>query len=237
MYPVRILSLFYMNSFRSSYAGSITRPLFGPPLKVCPDNGTPKDTVIFADLYRYQKLYNLVINQMTDYLTLFTNGEFTKLREVFTDSKFRSILATNLDTNYTPTAEELKKVKYNPNLFGYYRKNAYSVLNGFSLAVKQNETLENVTRELNEKKELLASKDKLIEYIQRELADVMMIDTFHLSQPYQTQAILKPWFMRYLELYGAPYDGVFDAEKMATVVQLLIQENVITMDQFLQNQA
>jgi hypothetical protein len=38
-------------------------------------------------------------------------------------------------------------------------------------------------------------------------------------------------------MYGAPYDGVFDAEKMATVVELLIQEKVITKEEFLQNQS
>jgi hypothetical protein len=63
----------------------------------------------------------------------------------------------------------------------------------------------------------------------------MMMETFHLTQTYQEQAVLKPWFMKYFEMYGAPYDGVFDAEKMATVVELLIEENVITMEQFLQN--
>jgi hypothetical protein len=65
----------------------------------------------------------------------------------------------------------------------------------------------------------------------------MMMDTFHITQTYNATAVLKPWFMRYLQMYGAPYDGVFDAEKMATVVELLIQEKVITKEEFLQNQS
>ena len=42
--------------------------------------------------------------------------------------------------------------------------------------------------------------------------------------------------MKYLEMYGAPYDGVFNTEKMATVVELLIQQKVITLEEFIQNQ-
>ena len=40
---------------------------------------------------------------------------------------------------------------------------------------------------------------------------------------------------KYFELYGAPNDGVFDVEKMATVVEILLESNEITMDQFIQN--
>jgi hypothetical protein len=63
------------------------------------------------------------------------------------------------------------------------------------------------------------------------------MDTFRISQTYNAQAVLKPWYMKYLELYGAPYDGVFNTEKMATVVELLIQQKVITLEDFIQNQS
>ncbi len=229
-----------MNSFRSSYAGSIARPLFGPPLKVCPTEN-PKnvsDPRYAQDLYRYQILYDRVLSEMNKYLTLFTKGEYDKLRAEFTPTKFRSLLATNNNSvYYNQTVTDLKNFKYNPSLFQFYRNNVYSVLTGFSLAVKQNETLENNTIELNEKITLLSSKEQLIEYIRKELSDTMMMDTFHITQTYNATAVLKPWFMRYLQVYGAPYDGVFDADKMATVVELLIQEKVITMEEFLQNQS
>ena len=102
--------------------------------------------------------------------------------------------------------------------------------------MKQNDQLEVVKLELEEKRDLLSSKEKLIDYIRSELADTMMMETFRISQTYNAQAVLKPWYMRYLEMYGAPNDGNFDAEKMATVVELLIQEKVITMEDFVQAQ-
>ena len=227
-----------MNSFRSSHAGSFARPFFPPRIKLC-DQEIPKniENLNYArDLYRYQILYDKVLYEMRTYLTLFTNGSFQELRNVFTESNYRSLVATNnTSTYYNKNVTDLKNFKYSPTLFQKYKNDIYSILNGFSLAAKQSETLENATNELTMCRELLSSKDKLIEYIRNELSDTMMMTTFHISQTYNAQAVLKPWYMKYLEMYGAPYDGVFNTEKMATVVELLIQQKVITMEDFIQN--
>ena len=229
-----------MNSIRSSYAGSIARPFFAPRIKLV-DQEIPKniENMNYArDLYRYQILYDNVLYEMRTYLSFFTNGSFKELRNVFTDSKYRSLLATNRpSTYYNKNITDLKNFKYSPTLFQNYKNDIYSILTGFSLAVKQNETLENATNELTACRELLSSKDKLIDYIRSELSDTMMMDTFRISQTYNAQAVLKPWYMKYLEMYGAPYDGVFNTEKMATVVELLIQEKVITLEEFLQDKS
>jgi hypothetical protein len=228
-----------MNSLRPSHAGSIARPLFGPLVKRC-DSENPNniENISYArDLYRYQILYDKVLYEMRSYLSLFTKGSFNELRENFTESKYRALLATNrASTYYNKNVTDLKNFKYSPSLFQNYKNDIYSLLTGFSLAVKQNETLENATNELTTSRELLSSKDKLIEYIRTQLSDTLMMETFSITQTYNAQAVLKPWYMKYLEMYGAPHDGVFDSEKMATVVELLIQQKVITMEQFLQNQ-
>jgi hypothetical protein len=228
-----------MNSFRSTFAGSVARP-FAPRIKLY-DKENPKniENLNYArDLYRYQILYDKVLYEMKTYLTLFTNGSFQELKTVFTESKYRSLLTTNVpSTYYNKNVTDLKNFKYSPSLFQNYKNDIYSVLTGFSLAIKQNEKLEIATNELTTCAELLSSKDKLIEYIRTELSDTMMMETFRISQTYNAQAVLKPWYMKYLEMYGAPYDGVFNSEKMATVVELLIQEKVITMEDFLQNQS
>jgi hypothetical protein len=217
----------------------MARPLFGAPIPICKSD-TPKgeENLEYArDIYRYQTLYNLVLYQMKNYLNLFTDGSFNELKEVFTESKMKTLMQTNRNsTYYNPTITDLTNFKYSPNTFQQYKNNIYSLLTGFSLVIKQNDTLENITNELKEKTELLSSKDKLIEYIRTELTDTMMMETFNITQTYNVQAVLKPWYMKYLEMYGAPYDGVFNAEKMANVVELLIQERVITMEDFLQNQ-
>jgi hypothetical protein len=56
---------------------------------------------------------------------------------------------------------------------------------------------------------------------------------FSSNQIYNTTIVLKPWYERYLTEYGAPNDGVFLNEKMAIVVQQLINEGVITMEEFI----
>jgi hypothetical protein len=107
------------------------------------------------------------------------------------------------------------------------------MLTGFSLSIKQSDDLISTTYELNQKKELLSSKEKLIEYITREFSDKISMDAFYITQQFSTNIELKPWYNLYLQMYGAPYDGVFNAEKMANVVETLINENVISIEEFM----
>jgi hypothetical protein len=106
------------------------------------------------------------------------------------------------------------------------------MLTGFSLSVKQYDEVLACNSELAEKKELLSSKEKLIEYITTEFTDKISMDAFYITQKFNTNVLLKPWYNLYLQLYGAPYDGVFNAEKMANVVEILVNDNVITIEQF-----
>ena len=107
------------------------------------------------------------------------------------------------------------------------------MLTGFSVAVKQHDELTTTKDELNEKKELLLSKEKLIDYITKEFSDKISMDAFSISQKFNVNAVLKPWFNLYLQMYGAPYDGVFNAEKMANVVEILVNKNIIRLEDFM----
>jgi len=171
---------------------------------------------------------------MKQYLNLYTEGSYNELKQEFTLTKLNELLASNNDSVYYNTqVDELVDFTYDETTFLQYKRSMYSMLTGFSLSVKQNDELVSCNIELNEKKELLSSKDKLIEYITTEFLDKISMDSFNITQPFNTTIQLKPWYNLYLQLYGAPYDGVFNAEKMANVVEILVNDNVITIEQFI----
>ena len=191
---------------------------------------------IVRDIVRYQLLYQNMLNRMREYLNLYTTGKYNELKETFTKTNLNQLLASNNDSVYYNTnVDELVDFTYDPNTFNNYKRSLYATLTGFTVSVKQYDDLVSMTKECNERKELLLSKEKLIEYIRREFTDKISMDAFYISQEFSTNIELKPWYSLYLELYGAPNDGNFDAEKMANVVEILVNQNVITVETFIEN--
>lgn len=189
---------------------------------------------VIRDVARYQLLYQNMLNRMLQYINLYTEGSYKELKTVFTTEKLNALLLTNNDSvYYNMNIEELVDFTYDPNIFPQYKRSMYAMLTGFGLSIKQSDDLVSTTAELNEKKDLLTSKDKLIEYITTEFKDKITMDAFYITQPFNVNVELKPWFNLYLQLYGAPYDGVFDAEKLANVVETLVNSNVITAEDFM----
>ena len=189
---------------------------------------------LIRDIARYQLLYNNMLKRMRQYLNLYTTGSYNELKQEFTTSSLNYMLLNNNDAVYYNTdVDNLVDFTYDKNTFNNYKKSLYAMLTGFTLSIKQNDQLIACETELNEKRDLLTSKDKLIEYITSEFKDKLSMDSFYITQQFSTTVELKPWFNLYLQTYGAPYDGVFDAEKMANVVEILVNTNVITMEYFM----
>jgi hypothetical protein len=189
---------------------------------------------LIRDIYRYQILYERVVYQMRKYTNLYTNGKYVELKEMFTESEYDSIISSNkTDNYYSIEIDELINFTYDSGTFGQYRSNMYSILTGLKMAMNQNEKLLTCETNLKEKNTLLNDKDLLLEYFKKQFRDRMSMDAFFISQSYNIDVVLKPWYSLYLTLYGAPYDGVFDAEKMGLVVEQLINEGTITMQEFI----
>jgi hypothetical protein len=189
---------------------------------------------LIRDIARYQLLYNNMLKRMRQYLNLYTDGSYNELKQEFTTSNLNFMLLNNNDSvYYNKDVDILTDFTYDETTFNNYKKSLYAMLTGFTKSIKQNDQLVACEAELNEKRELLTSKDKLIEYITTEFIDKLSMDSFYITQQFSTTAELKPWFNLYLQTYGAPYDGVFNAEKMANVVEILVNTNVITMEYFM----
>lgn len=188
---------------------------------------------LIREVYRYQILYENVVFRLQKYTNLYIGGNYADLKKFFTKTEYNLILATNNNDNYyNDTVNELIDFSYNPLTFSKYKSNMYSIMTGLETAVQQYDQLNFTVNEFKQQEAVLTNKDKLIEYIKVQFLDKRTTDAFDISQPFTTDVYLKPWYSVYLQTYGAPPSGVFDAEKMATVVELLIKSGEITMSQF-----
>ena len=132
---------------------------------------------IIREVVRYQLLYQNMLNRMRQYINLYTDGSYNELKQVFTSEKLNALLLTNNEGVYYNTdVDDLVDFTYDSTTFDQYKRSMYAMLTGFSLSVKQNDDLVSTTLELNDKKDLLSSKDKLIEYITKEFLDKISID-------------------------------------------------------------
>lgn len=210
-------------------AGAVGRSLHG----LTQSGSTNQSIDLIRDIYRYQLLYENVIYRLQKFTNLYTAGKYLDLKTEFTTEEYNQLVLTNLNDNYyNNTVDELIDFSYNSTTFSHYKSNMYSIMTGLNKAVAQYDQLNFTVNEFKQQEVVLTNKDKLIEYIQTQFIDKRTTDAFNISQPFTTDVYLKPWFSLYLQTYGAPPSGVFDAEKMANVVEILIKSGEITMSQF-----
>jgi hypothetical protein len=197
------------------------------------ESSTNQSLELIRDVYRYQILYENLIQRLKQYTDLYTRGQYSELKQYFTPTEYDKILLTNRNSNYYNTnVDDLIDFSYNPVNFTNYRKNAYSVMDGLQKAIQQYDQLNFTVNEFKQQEVVLTSKEKLIEYIKTQFLDKISTDAFDITQQFTTDVFLKPWFNLYLQTYGAPSTGIFEAERMATVVESLIKSGEITMAQF-----
>lgn len=210
-------------------AGAVGRSLHG----LTQAGSSNQSLDLIRDVYRYQILYENVIYRLQRYTNLYTGGSYSDLKKFFTKAEYNKILLSNNNDNYyNNTVDELVDFSYNPLTFSHYKSNMYSIMTGLETAVKQYDQLNFTVNEFKQQEAVLTNKEKLIEYIKVQFLDKISTDAFDISQPFTTDVYLKPWFSLYLQTYGAPPSGVFDAEKMANIVEILIKNGDITMSQF-----
>jgi hypothetical protein len=212
-------------------AGTAIRKLY-PKI---PKNLNP-DPELARDLYRYQKLYENVVHTMTDYTTLYTSGDFSTLKSKYNEAEINRLTAGTQNSNYyNDTIDKLIGFRYDSNTFALYQENILRSLRGLYLSMREHDNYIYANSLLNEKNAILTNKEMLIDYIQTVFTDKSNMEAFNISQSFNVTAVLKPWYGLYFEMYGPPTSGVFDAVKMAEVVNILIGRNEITLEEFTAN--
>jgi hypothetical protein len=187
------------------------------------------------DFYRFQLLYTKVINTLNVLLGYYSIGDFYNLNTLLTEAR-KNILINNISTDnyYNESITNLKDFVYDSTIFSLYQKETLNTLNGLMASIEQYQY--NITlyteNDLLTKKAAILDDDYLavLDYIKRKKLDLI---PFTEVQMFQIDLELKPWYTKYLQLYGPPTNGVFDLTLLAEIVNTLIINRVITLDQFI----
>jgi len=187
---------------------------------------------LIRDVYRYQILNKLVVEKLNYYIGLFTTGDYKGLKDEFVVDVEREISfgIKNNSYFYSTYVEKLDGFEYSPAVFNSYRLNTESVLTGLNMAIKQYDTVEKLNNEITYFNSVLESEESIINYLNSNKEVSQM--AFSTNQVFNVRHVLKPWYERYLIQYGAPNDGVFQTGYLAAIAQELINEGVITLEQF-----
>jgi hypothetical protein len=198
------------------------------------------------DYYKFQILYKNVIGQMNEILTSYADTTDKDLTYV---TNLNYILATRVNeitVNINDTdlydnriVQSLYNFKYEPYLFSNYQYSISAMIKGMEIAignVKKNLELRNTNSELVVFKNILNGTDKTLiyDYIMQRNQDLLV---FSASQIVDLDFEIKPWYAEYLTTYGPPPDGIFDIDNLSKIVINLINNQVITLNDFISDRS
>lgn len=114
--------------------------------------------------------------------------------------------------------------KYDENLIDNFKKTTFDNINVLQQAGSEYikiKNLQNENEELKSYRDILENRELLIQYLD-ELQETSVF--FSTETTLDTQIEIKEWYKIYLERFGPPGDGVFDTEKLANIIQELIND-------------
>lgn len=171
----------------------------------------------------FKILEERVVCKIEEYLLLFRAGDFDKLSEIYS----------------IPEHIALSSVVYNVNtqaynalpchIYGTFKKYiswAYKTLDGLSKATilwKEYQAAKRTAEKYQLDSETLRDMSKLEEYI-KGLKEKRIRDKFLLGETNISLSVapkIRPEVKEYIKRYNIPEDGLFDAEKMANVIEYL----------------
>ncbi len=187
------------------------------------------------DVYRYQILNSIIVNNFNYYINLFTRAKYDDLKKIYTDTKRKnlSLILGNDSYFYNTNIDNLVGYKYIPSTFNNYRTTSKALVSGLEMAIKQFDQVNQLQTDVKYYENILSTEKNIIEYLNQHKEVSQM--AFNNTQVFGVQHILKPWYEKYLAIYGPPNDGVFQNDLMADIVVDLIREGVITEQEFITN--
>jgi hypothetical protein len=164
------------------------------------------------NLYDISLSYHLLAKQMeiiNTFLLEYSLGNYQNVINMFTrDKNYKLVVA-------------LKLLAVNPQLYPDYekiRKTANYALQGINQAIFQYSKLNDIQEKLlvaTENESILYNMEKLQDHINKLKSTHKVLPDISISC---IQAIIAPEIIAYIDKYGYPSNGVFDTEKMATIL-------------------
>lgn len=187
------------------------------------------------DFNRFQILNSKVLKILNPLLLEYSRSNIEELVNL---EAYNNQIMIELDTSsnyYNDSISRITGFTYDKNLFKNYQDSFKAVLTGLQYAIGDLRT--NIL--LNDKNEQLVNSDNILNGSDTNLIRKYILQRNTDGMPFDADQILdidldiKPWYSEYLTLYGAPPDGVFDTGKLSDIVAQLIDNGVISIDEFI----
>ena len=165
--------------------------------------------IIDGGVSKFRKLYDEVGGSLITLLDSYATGDFDHIASETSSKKFQDI--GHILYKHATTARSARD-------FEKYRLAFASVLQGLQQSVIQYGLLtigQHNLEQCQEKSSILDDMDKLKAYLE---SKKMQYGLFGEQTVTPIQAILKPQYARYKELYGLPDNMIFDPDKMAAIL-------------------
>jgi hypothetical protein len=175
---------------------------------------------------QYDHLKNHVLDSLNLYITYFKEGKFTQLKDEFTETQQNEIGQKILsDTLFVITQQSLDTYVNTDQVFDQYRSFIFQLIDGLNSAISldhSNRRLVTNNNTLQGFSDILNDPILLNEYIETNYGNnnnntALITETLTLT----TQLELKPEYEIYVELYGFPSNGIYDSNKLQTILQNL----------------
>ena len=174
---------------------------------------------------QYDQLKTHVLDSLNLYITYFKEGNFTQLKEGFTETEQNEIGQKLVsDSLFVITQQSLDNYMNTDQLFNQYRSFIFQLIDGLNSSISLNQSNVRLTTNnnlLQEFSDILHDPTLLNEYIDTHYGNnptsALITETLTLT----TQLELKPEYEIYVELYGFPSNGVYDSNKLQTIIQNL----------------
>jgi hypothetical protein len=224
-----------MTSFFNSNANALSRSVVGVT-----QNAVNSANIESAkDYFRFQSLNESVLNQLKIDIGYFSKGQFNNLINSFTQQNYNEFFfKTNADIYYNADIDvvsNLNKLVRDPNTFRNYTTLLRNILSG----LQQVQDLQKINNDLrsdlsnNQFGEGIIDEKIIYNFLINRRGEFV---PFEESVLYTQDLDIKLWYSNYLQEHGPPPNGVFDVDKLSTIVDRLIAEGVITFEDFLREE-
>jgi hypothetical protein len=178
------------------------------------------------ELMRYEKLYATVFDTINTYLNYFRDGDFAALKDEFSSELYVTLgqILVNDEAFADDCLESVKCYVYDKLTFSKFKGNAHKILDGLEKGILQEQERQNCCEKADHLHGILYDREKLVEFIESYYNSFVLLET---QTQLEREPAIKPQYIRYIQEHGVPPGGVFESEKMSTIIKQLIVEGVL----------
>jgi hypothetical protein len=175
------------------------------------------------ELNRYQYLNDYFIGTLNIFLQSYSDGNFDFLSQMLNDDNYR-FYGTELVRIQDLSNIDLSNITYDySQTFDSFIRTLHNTLDGLERTRIQTRLLNECEETKEEYESILNNRENLIEYFTSQYTG-QSIREFNVTSNITETPILRREYSIYIERHGIPIAGIFDSEKISSIITELIND-------------